>query len=290
MRAESFLRFLQERLPVRNRAAARLHMSVAEHVGGRLRDPYARLLSWWGGAAEAAELERRVERELAAGAVDPEQVFDLLWRSRGGWPPYRILAALDGYRRGALERPGSAPPPDRPLLVHGMRAELLFAMGRHEEALADAERAVELSEPDSLARARALNIQGAVSLHLGRPAPELLERAADLYRLHLGPTHPATLSTVANLARTLTAQGRPTEARALLEEVVDVQTLLHGEEDVETLKVLRSLAVALREQGQAEASRELLEKVLEAQRRVLGEDHPETLKSAGLMVGGERLS
>ena len=98
-------------------------------------------------------------------------------------------------------------------------------------------------------------------------------------RRALGDLHPATLTSMNNLAVTLKAQGDLRGARELQERVLETQRRVFGEGNPATLTSMNNLAVTLQAQGDLRKTRELQERVLETQRRVLGEEHPQTLTS-----------
>ena len=95
----------------------------------------------------------------------------------------------------------------------------------------------------------------------------------------LGEEHPATLTSMSNLASTLWNQGDLTGARALGEAVLAAQKRLLGEEHPDTLTSMNNLASTLRAQGDLPGARELQEAVLAARKHLLGEEHPDTLTS-----------
>lgn len=65
----------------------------------------------------------------------------------------------------------------------------------------------------------------------------------------LGPEHPDTLDTRANLAGALLHQGRYVEAETEARQVVRVDEKVHGAEHPSTLEVRNSLADAIAAQG-----------------------------------------
>jgi hypothetical protein len=95
----------------------------------------------------------------------------------------------------------------------------------------------------------------------------------------LGAEHPATLTSMNNLAEMLWAQGDLSGARALQEQVLAVQRGVLGAEHPDTLTSMNNLAATLWNQGDLSGARALEEHVLAVRRRVLGEEHPDTLIS-----------
>jgi tetratricopeptide (TPR) repeat protein len=61
-----------------------------------------------------------------------------------------------------------------------------------------------------------------------RKAEEFLRRVAEIQRQTLGPSHPALASTLRDLASTMLAAGRPTEAAAFLREALAISRVAHG--------------------------------------------------------------
>jgi tetratricopeptide (TPR) repeat protein len=96
----------------------------------------------------------------------------------------------------------------------------------------------------------------------------------------LGEEHPNTLTTMNNLALTLTNQGDYPGARELQEQVLEIVRKVLGEEHPDTLTAMNNLAATLNYQSDNEGARKLQEQVLEIVRKVLGEEHPYTSISA----------
>ena len=107
----------------------------------------------------------------------------------------------------------------------------------------------------------------------------LFEQALAVRRRVLGEEHPATLTSMNNLALTLSAQGDLAGARSLQEQVLAVSRRVLGEEHPDTLGSMNNLANTLRAQGDLAGARSLHEQALAVRRRVLGEEHPDTLTS-----------
>jgi tetratricopeptide (TPR) repeat protein len=96
----------------------------------------------------------------------------------------------------------------------------------------------------------------------------------------LGDEHPDTLTSMNNLAETLSAQGDLTGAREKQEEVLEIRSRILGDEHPDTLTSMNNLAETLRAQGDLTGAREKQEEVLEIQRRILGDEHQDTTVSA----------
>ncbi len=93
----------------------------------------------------------------------------------------------------------------------------------------------------------------------------------------LGPEHPGTLATTANLALSLSRQGKHAEAEQIYREALAVETRVLGPEHPGTLNTARNLAVTLFDQRKYAEAQPLCAAALEVQRRVLGPAHPHTL-------------
>jgi hypothetical protein len=105
-------------------------------------------------------------------------------------------------------------------------------------------------------------------------------QALPVVRRVLGPEHPDTLGTAANLAGVLNDLGEHAEAAATLREVLDVVTRVLGAEHPSTLQKANNLAVMLYCQGKHAEAAAMLREVLNVERRVLGPEHPKTMATA----------
>ncbi len=101
----------------------------------------------------------------------------------------------------------------------------------------------------------------------------------------LGPEHPDTLTSAANLAGSLSGQGKTAEAEQIEREVLAIRTRVLGPEHPGTLTTASNLAITLFDQRKYAEAQPLFEATLEVQRRVLGPDHTETLNTARWLDG-----
>jgi tetratricopeptide (TPR) repeat protein len=101
----------------------------------------------------------------------------------------------------------------------------------------------------------------------------------------LGAKHPDTLTSMSNLALTLSDQGDLAGARKIEEEVLETRRRVLGSEHPDTLTIMNNFAVTLHKQGELERAREIQEEVLETTRRVRGDEHPDTLRSMNNLAG-----
>jgi hypothetical protein len=176
--------------------------------------------------------------------------------------------------------PASDPAPRIPaarLLPHVLDAT---AHARHLHATPDA--------TIQLLSTAATGLQDAGQLDTARP---LLDRALDIAQEDLGPDHPHTLSTRANLAHWLGTAGQPAQAAAQLVDLLADFLRVLGPDHPDTLTTRANLARWLGEAGQpAQAAAQLVD-LLADDLRVLGPDHPGTLTTrSGLAYWQDRAS
>ncbi|MGL4554890.1 MAG: tetratricopeptide repeat protein, partial [Gemmataceae bacterium] len=110
-------------------------------------------------------------------------------------------------------------------------------------------------------------------------AAEQGERARAIYREHLGPAHPDTLTTLHNLANSYFALGRHPEALALREETLAGMRAKLGGDDPRTLGAINNLAVSLSTAGRHGEALELHREALARLKALLGPAAPSTLGS-----------
>jgi hypothetical protein len=98
----------------------------------------------------------------------------------------------------------------------------------------------------------------------------------------LGAEHPNTLTSAANLAASLSGQGKYkyTDAERMLREVHEVVKRVHGAEHPRTLMSANNLAESLAKQGKYADAERIQREVHGVQKRVLGAEHPDTLATA----------
>jgi tetratricopeptide (TPR) repeat protein len=80
-------------------------------------------------------------------------------------------------------------------------------------------------------------------------AEKMRKQAADAYKKTLGPEHPSTLSSMANLATTYRKRGRWKEAEELDVRVVETRKTVLGQQHPETLTSMNNLASTYWSQG-----------------------------------------
>jgi hypothetical protein len=94
-----------------------------------------------------------------------------------------------------------------------------------------------------------------------------------------GPEHPATLTSMNNLAETLRELGDLAGSRDLHQEVLEVHRRLLGPEHPATLGSMHNLALTLLALGDVAGARDLSQQVVDARRRLFGPEDPATLRS-----------
>ena len=112
-----------------------------------------------------------------------------------------------------------------------------------------------------------------------KEARGILEDQLNVRRRVLGDEHPATLSSINNLAETLRALGETQTARDLHQKALDVRRRVLGDKHRATLASINNLASTLKALGETQAARDLHQEALDVSRRVLGDEHPSTLVS-----------
>jgi tetratricopeptide (TPR) repeat protein len=140
------------------------------------------------------------------------------------------------------------------------------------------------SFPNPAVQAAILQCVGRTYVGLGEyeRAIGFLERSAGLYRQHLGPEDPATLTSMNNLADAYTADGKAALVVPLLEQTLKLDQAKLGPDNPITLQSARNLASAYSTLRKLDLARPLFEETLKLCKSTLGPDHPDTLRT---MVG-----
>jgi tetratricopeptide (TPR) repeat protein len=105
------------------------------------------------------------------------------------------------------------------------------------------------------------------------------QRSRELRQRVLGAEHPATLSSMDNLAGATLRQGQYAEAEKLYREVLELRQRVLGPEDLATLSSKHNLANAIALQREYAQAERLYREVLEMRRRVLEPGHPQVLSN-----------
>jgi tetratricopeptide (TPR) repeat protein len=98
-------------------------------------------------------------------------------------------------------------------------------------------------------------------------------------KMVLGPDHPSTLVSMANLASIYWNQGRWNEAEKLEVQVMEIRKAVLGIEHPDTLTSMANLASTYHIQGRWDEAEKLGMQVMETSKAVLGAEHPNTLTS-----------
>ncbi|GMG13315.1 unnamed protein product [Aspergillus oryzae] len=112
-----------------------------------------------------------------------------------------------------------------------------------------------------------------------KEAEELGVHVLELSKQVLGPEHPDTLTSMADLASTYRNQGRWKEAEKMEVQVLELDKQVLGPEHPNTMTIMANLALTYSDQGQWKEAEELEVQVLELRKQVLGLEHPATLTS-----------
>ena len=115
-------------------------------------------------------------------------------------------------------------------------------------------------------------------LGLYKAAEPQLERARDLFALHVDAEQLDRLAAVRNLGVLYTDQGRFDEAEPLLRQALEVRCRVLGEEHQSSLGAMNDLALLHTEQGRYGEAETLFVRTLDLVRQVLGDDSALALK------------
>jgi len=99
----------------------------------------------------------------------------------------------------------------------------------------------------------------------------------------LGPEHPSTLTSMANLASTYRNQGRWKEAEELEVQVIEMRKRVFREEHPDTLTGMNNLVFTWKGKGHNDKAISLMEKCFQLQKRILGPHHPDIKSSLGAL-------
>ena len=158
-------------------------------------------------------------------------------------------------------------------------AEVLYNLGRHEEARPMYESSLNLIEQvhgsDHPDVAVVLNNQGGMQRELGEfgTALPLIERALTITQTKLGARHPATATSLNNLGLLYKQTGQPDQARTLLERSLSIREESFGPQSFETGRSLNNLASVYVQLQRYEQALALYERALAITIKVFGSDH-----------------
>ena len=115
-------------------------------------------------------------------------------------------------------------------------------------------------------------------------ASALLTAVAEIQEKTLGPEHPDTVTTKANLALTKRYLRQLKEAEELEVDILNISRRTLGPEHPDTLVSMANLALTLADQGRWEEAEDLNRQVVSAASTVLGPEHPDSLTSMANLV------
>ncbi|MEM7613030.1 MAG: tetratricopeptide repeat protein, partial [Pseudomonadota bacterium] len=266
-----------------------------------------------------AQRERDTAEQVSDFIVDIFRVSDPS-ESRGN-----SITAREVLARGAATIDTSlAAQPLVKARVSSVLSEVHYGLGLYPEAAQFAEQASALQLANNPGRpelaASAQELLGNARVYLGElePASTAFEQALAIRTETLGPEHPQTLNTMANLGDTLKRLGRVDEgealcsaafekhqqvedvvirswimachagnldnqadytgAESLLREVADMQLTEFGAEDPGYLNTMNDLANALSNQSRHDEAIAIYDEVLATRERVLGPKHRHVLE------------
>ena len=101
----------------------------------------------------------------------------------------------------------------------------------------------------------------------------------------LGPEHPDSLAVMHNLANTLHAAGRLSEAEEMFRETLEIQRRIDGPEHSDTLLTMHNLANTLQDEKKVKEAETLYAAAMAGRHRVLGPEHPDTVKTETEFAG-----
>jgi tetratricopeptide (TPR) repeat protein len=149
-----------------------------------------------------------------------------------------------------------------------------------------ADAADSVRQADLLVRASGY-LYGRAAYSAARP---LVERALAIAEKALGPEHPDTATSLADLAFLLRRQADLAAARPLAERALAIHEKARGPEHPDTAASLSNLAMLLRDQGDPAAARPLFERALAISEKARGPEHDDTaasLNNLGYLLLGQ---
>jgi tetratricopeptide (TPR) repeat protein len=116
-------------------------------------------------------------------------------------------------------------------------------------------------------------------------AEPLYRRALDITEKALGPEHPATATSLNNLAALYDSQGQYAAAEPLYRRALAIREKASGSEHPDTATSLNNLAALYASQGQYAAAEPLYRRALAIREKALGPEHPATATSLNNLAG-----
>ncbi|HEX6899186.1 MAG TPA: tetratricopeptide repeat protein [Thermoanaerobaculia bacterium] len=286
--AVEFLDFVDRSVPLHTRGMALLRLSLAEHAGDdERRLGYLRDLRIWIGEDEVNDLADELAADIREGTLAAGDLFHRAREAEGRWPPHVRLALAEAVAR---ESAGFAPGAITQLRL--LRAETLREVGRRDDAVAEARRALEHAREahgeDHLAVAAALNMVGILEREVGdlQAAREHLERALAIQKREPDPRNLSSI--LANLGLVLADSGESAAARDHLLQALDLHRQIFGDVHPAVASDLSNLATIARQMGDLQQNLDYLRPIVDILRRLYGDVHPYTSQAMTNVAGALR--
>ena len=235
--------------------------------------------AWDAVAAHALAL---AERMPEAGRA-PDPALRVGTRAAGRLQDRARPADAERLLAGLQEAARAAPRLEEPFVLAALadqRAGLLADLGRDDEAVEQARRAVRVAEErcgeEDPRRAVILHNAGGVLKRLGRlqEATELYDRAYGLLEDHHASGTPLELQLCLDLSDVLLARGESGRAAEVAARAVALARDRLGRYHPETAAAVSNLGRAFRGQGRLERARTSFRQAIEILEEVYSEDHP----------------
>jgi len=237
---------------------------------------------------EAERARREAELEAAKAVAVSQFLGDLLSSvdpAKAQGDAVAVTDVLESASQRIAESNELAAQPEVEAEVRRTIAGTYTSLGRYDDAREHQERAVELlgwpesHDPGALSAAAELGVLYQ-RLGLVEEAETLIREVLEIRTETLGEDHPASLTSLNQLADFLFSQGRIDEVEPLDRKTLEIRRRVLGEDHPETLRSLNGLAATLFSQGRYAEAAPLFEEGLEIRRRTLGDSHPDTLMLA----------
>ncbi|HEY3244067.1 MAG TPA: serine/threonine-protein kinase, partial [Phycisphaerae bacterium] len=235
--------------------------------------------------AETVAQQRLSEREVEAAKVKSINTFllDMLKSADPATAPGREITVRQLVDRAAERSDATlAGQPQVETAVRQTLAEVYMSLGRHTEAVAQAQRAVELGGGASSSDAAALDARNVLAVALRQhgdyaESEALLSETLARCEAAFGAEHALTLDTMHSLAITLEARSRFDEAERLMRRTVEGREHLLGRMAPNTLSSINGLALLLQDRGRPGEAEPLFHQVIETRRQFAPPDDPQIL-------------
>jgi len=237
---------------------------------------------------EAERARQEAETEAAKAVAVSQFLGDLLSSvdpAKAQGDAVAVTDVLEQASRRIAESDELADQPGVEAAVRRTIASTYVSLGRYDDAREHLERAVELlgwpgsHDPETLSAVAELGVLYQ-RIGLADEAEKLIRTVLEIRIETLSEDHPASLTSLNQLADFLFSQGRIDEVEPLDRKTLEIRRRVLGEEHPDTLRSLNGLAATLFSQGRYAEAVPLFEEGLEIRRRTLGDSHPDTLMLA----------